>query len=105
MGFKSLQSNKQYKVGGLIFSNKYDYELYKSINDDVSNILLNTENEEQIKDFFNDFENIKVIEDYPDASEELGLFSDITELLCFECSEQDYLDYKFACMFFSKFKF
>ena len=108
MGFKSLAQSKntQYKVDGLIFPSKGRYEDLKGIDISVDIILSDLDNEEKLQAFFDKINPIEVIETYPDASEEMdGLFPNITKLLCFEGIERFYFDYKFACMFFSKFKY
>ena len=108
MGFKSLAQSKntQYKVDGLIFPSKECYENLKGIDAVGSIILLDLCNEEKLKAFFDKIKPIEVIETYPDAREETdGLFRNITHLLCLEGNERFHLDYKFACMFFSKFKY
>ena len=108
MGLKSLsqRNNTQYKVGGLIFPSKERYEDLKGIDIGVDIILSDLHNQEELKAFFNKINPIEVIETYPDARQEMdGLFPNITQLLCFEGNERFHLDYKFACMFFSKFKY
>ena len=108
MGFKSLAQSKntQYKVDGLIFPSKERYEDLKGIDIGVDIILSDLDNQEELKAFLNKINPIEVIETYPDASEEMdGLFPNITQLLCLEGNERFYLDYKFACMLFSKFKY
>ena len=106
MGFKSLsQRNNQYKVGGLIFPSKDCYEVLKGIDFGVD-IIRSDFNEEKLQAFFNKISPFEVIETYPDEREETdGLFPNITQLLCLEGNERFHLDYKFACMFFSKFKY
>ena len=107
MGFKSLAQSKntQYKVDGLIFPSKERYQDLKGIDIGVDIILSDLDNEEELQAFFDKIKPIEVIETYPDAREEMdGLFRNITQLLCLEGNERFYLDYKFACMFFSKFK-
>ena len=105
MGFKSLsqRNNTQYKVDGLIFPSKERYQDLKGIDIGVDIILSDFDNKEELQAFFDKIKPIEVIETYPDASEETdGLFPNITQLLCLEGNERFYLDYKFACMFFSK---
>ena len=108
MGFKTLSQSKtrQHKVGGLIFPSKERYEDLKGIDIGVDIILSDLHNQEELQAFFDKIKPIEVIETYPDAREETdGLFPNITQLLCFEGIERFNLYYKFACMFFSKFKF
>ena len=108
MGFKTLSQSKtrQYKVGGLIFPSKERYEDLKGIDVGSKIILSDLVNEEELKAFSDKINPIEVIETYPDAREEAnGLFPNITQLLCFEGIERFNLDYKFAFMFFLKFKF
>ena len=108
MGFKtsSQKNNNQYKVGGLIFPSEKSYRDLKIIDNNVDNIILNLDNKEKLKAFFDKIEPIEVIETYSDAMEETdGLFSNITYFLCFEDSENLQFEYDFGCMFFSKLKF
>ena len=109
MGFKSSsQRNKnQYKVDGLIFPSEESYRKLKDIDDNVDNILSSlNKKEEELKAFFDKIEPIEVIETYPDAMEEAnGLFPNVTELLCFECTDNLQFEYDFACMFYSKLIF
>ena len=107
MGFKSSQrNNTQYKVGGLIFPSKDRYVDLKGIDDGADIFLSDLRNHDQIIAFFNRIKPVEVIETYPDAREEMdGLFSNITGYLCFEGNEILHLQYKFARMFFSKFKY
>ena len=108
MGFKSSskRNNNQYKVSGLIFPNEKSYRELKDIDDNVDNILSNLDNREELKAFFDKIEPIEVIETYPDAMDEAyGLFSNITNLLCFEDTDHLQFEYDFACMFYSKLEF
>ena len=107
MGIKSSQRNKTiYKVGGLIFPSKDRYIDFKGIDSGADIIISDFRNEDDIIEFFNGIKPIKVIGTHPDGVEELhGLFSNITNYLTYEGNEILYLQYKFACMFFSKFKY
>ena len=108
MGFKSLAQSKntQYKVDGLIFPSKERYQDLKGIDIGVDIILSDLDNEEELQAFFDKIKPIEVIETYPNAREEMdGLFRNITQLICLEGNERFHLDYKFACMFFSKFNY
>ena len=107
MGIKSSQRNNTlYKVGGLIFPSKDRYVDFKGMDDGADIILSDLRNEDNIIAFFNRIKPIEVIETYPDAREEMdGLFSNMTRYLCYEANEILHLQYKFAIMFFSKFKY
>ena len=108
MGFKSLSQRNdiQYKVDGLIFPSKERYVDLKGIDIGADIILSDLNNEEKLQTFFDRINPIEVIETYPDASEEMGgLFPNITQLLFLEGHERFELEYKFACMFFSKFNY
>ena len=109
MGFKSLSKrrNTPYKVGGLIFPSKDRYVDLKGIDIGVDIILSDlNDDDKELQAFIDKINPIEVIETYPDAREEMdGLFQNITQLLCYEGNEIYYFDYKFAFMFFSKFKY
>ena len=107
MGIKSSQRNNTlYKVGGLIFPSKDRYVDFKGIDSGADIFILDLHNEDNIIDFFNRIKPIKVIGTYPNAREEMdGLFSNITRYLSYEANEILHLQYLFAIMFFSKFKY
>ena len=107
MGIKSSQRNNiVYKVGGLIFPSKDRYVDFKGIDSGADIIISDFRNEDNIIEFFNGIKPIKVIETYPDAREEMDdLFLNITRYLSYEGNEMLYSKYKFAIMFFKKFKY
>ena len=107
IGIKSSQRNNTlYKVGGVIFPNKDRYVDFKGMDDGADIFISDLRNEDNIIAFFNRIKPIEVIETYPEAREEMyGLFSNITRYLCYEAIEILHLQYNFAIMFFSKFKY
>ena len=110
MGFKSKsketsQTNiyNQFKVGGLIFDSEDDYQLFKDIDRNITQIVKSVEdNLIDLKEVFNNIKKINVKESYYDAREEMdGLFKNATQLLCYEGTRFE-TDYKVGCCFFDK---
>ena len=110
MGFitkskETSQSNicNPFKVGGLIFDSEDDYQLFKDIDRNITQIVKSVEdNLIDLKEVFNNIKKINVKESYYDAREEMdGLFKNATSLLCFEGTRLESY-YKVGCCFFDK---
>ena len=109
-GYEGEGENEEHQVGGLIFSNKRDYEFFKKVDEKIFNIVHNLKKEEDgistLEELFDRIYEIEVTETYEGASEEMdGLFPNATELLCFESCPRLDLEYKTACLFFEKFNY
>ena len=107
MGFKSESKETNicnpFKVGGLIFDSEDDYQLFKDIDRNITQIVKSVEDGSiDLKEFFNKVKRINVKESYYDAMEEMdGLFKNATQLLCYEGIRFE-TDYKVGCCFFNK---
>ena len=110
MGFKTnsketskVNESKPYKIGGLLFDSEDDYLLYKNIDSNISQtVKLVKDGSIELKDVFSTTKNINVREIYDEACEEMdGLFSNATELLCYEGTTL-HTEYSVGCCFFSK---
>ena len=110
MGFKTKSKETSqknicnpFKVGGLIFDSEDDYQLFKDIDRNISQTVKSVEyGDIDLKEIFNKVKKINVKECYYDAREEMdGLFSNATELLCYEGTRFN-TDYKVGCCFFDK---
>ena len=107
MGFKSESKETNicnpFKVGGLIFDSEDDYQLFKDIDRNITQIVKSVEdNLIDLKEVFNNIKKINVKESYYDAREEMdGLFKNATQLLCYEGTRFE-TDYKVGCCFFDK---
>ena len=105
MGFKRQQNNisKSFKLNGLIFDSEEDYKSLKRVDDNIFNILKLVKNTSaDLDNIFNNIKSIDVIENYPDAYDEVDeLFINATSLLVYE-NIPDSIEYKVACKFFNK---
>jgi len=109
-GYEGDEENQEYQVGGLIFSNKRDYEFFKKIDEKIFYIVKKLKKEEdgikKLEELFDRIYELDVTESYEEATEEIdGLFPNATELLSYEFSPGLALDYKAACLFFEKFNY
>lgn len=98
MGF-SLPS---YKISGLKFESKSDYQLLKDLDKNINETVKQVKNRQlKLDDVFKDVKPIIIEELYYDSSDELdGTFSNATNLLIFE----DTVEHEIGCKFFDKIK-
>ena len=107
MGFKTesnaMNMPSNYKVKGLIFSNKDTYENLKNIDANAQQLVDAIKDGSLVmKEFFGRFDKTKVKETHADAAEYLEfLFSNISRLICL--SDPDYFktELDFADNFYS----
>ena len=92
-----------FKIGGLIFDSEDDYQLFKDIDRNITQIVKSVEDGSlDLKEIFNKVKKINVKESYYDAMEEMdGLFKNATQLLFYEGTRFE-TDYKVGCCFFDK---
>ena len=92
-----------FKIGGLIFDSKDDYQLFKNIDENITQTVKSLEEGSiNLEEVFNKVKNITVKECYYDAREELDdLFENTTKLLCYEGTRFN-IDYEVGCCFFRK---
>ena len=101
-----------FKVGGLIFDSKDDYQLFKDIDRNIiQTAKLVKDGSIDLKEFFNKIKRINVKESYYDACKEMDdLFKNAKKLFSFKivkCND-DYnivksnIDYKVGFYFFDK---
>ena len=101
MGYKS--KSKLFKLSGLTFDSKEDYNLFKNLDKNIPEIVKKVNNGTvNLEDIFNDVKCIKVRENYYNACDELdGTFINSTSLLMYEGTR--YInEYKIGCKFFDK---
>ena len=107
MGLRKRQqqnnSNKSFKINGLIFDSEEDYNNLKNIDNNISSIVHLVKNGiVDINDVFKNIDTIYVEETYPNAYDEVdGLFKNVTSLLVYE-DTRFITEYKVACKFFDK---
>ena len=99
----NINSNNNYKKGGLIFDSKEDYLLLKNLDISLNtHVELIKDNCYNLESFFNRFNKVSVRESYYGAKEELdSLFENATNLLSYE-GTRFITEYKVGCCFFDK---
>jgi len=109
-GYEGEGENEEHQVGGLIFSNKRDYEFFKKIDEKIFLIVgkLNKEEDgiKKLEELFDRIYELDVTETYEGAREEIEcLFPNVIELLQYDDDRRFKIEYRAGELFFQKFNY